>query len=255
MRSRAFWSVVIVCVCLPLAGRADDTGPLGIFHHYGYPRGPRVAPYWSYPGLTKGPTITYPTPPKYTGFFGYGLVPVDCSDKTWPNGVSFCRPPVPVYGPLPATFGDDPLVKQWRSTLAPGLVNYGWIGLYSAMPRPKHLSVHAWPTVNGTGTGPASGNPGTGATAGGCLTLSVKLPQAGAEVLVDGRATTQTGTDRTYESPPLETGRVYGYTVTARWVEGGQVVEVTKAVTGGPGEVVRVDFGAPAGAPAVAAGK
>ena len=250
MRSRVFWSAV-VCACVPLSGQAQDTGPLGIFHNYGYPKGPYVAPNWSYPGLTKGPTVTYPTPPKYTGFFGYGLVPVDCSNKTWPNGVSLCGPPVPVYGPTPATFGNDPLVKQWRSTLAPLLVNYGWVGLYSAVPRPKYLSVHAWPTVNGTGTGPAS----AGKAGGGCLTLSVKLPQAGAEVLVDGRPTTQTGTDRTYESPPLETGRTYGYTVTARWTEGGKPVEMTKSVTGGSGEVVFVDFGAPAPAPAIAAGK
>ena len=79
-------------------------------------------------------------------------------------------------------------------------------------------------------------------TAGGCLVLSVKVPQS-AEVRVDGRPTTQTGTDRTFESPPLEAGVRYTYTVTARWVERGQVVEVSREVTGTPGEVVRVDFG------------
>jgi uncharacterized protein (TIGR03000 family) len=73
--------------------------------------------------------------------------------------------------------------------------------------------------------------------------LSVKVPQSAAEVRVDGRPTTQTGTDRTFESPPLEAGKSYAYTVTARWAEHGQVFEVTKAVTGAPGEVVRVDFG------------
>jgi uncharacterized protein (TIGR03000 family) len=74
----------------------------------------------------------------------------------------------------------------------------------------------------------------------------VKVPQSVAEVLVDGKPTTQTGTDRTFESPPVAPGQSYRYTVTARWVEDGRVVEVSKDVTGAPGEVVRVDFAAPA---------
>ena len=41
----------------------------------------------------------------------------------------------------------------------------------------------------------------------------------------------------------LEAGKPFKYTVTARWVERGQGVEMSKEVTGTPGEVVRVDFG------------
>ena len=75
------------------------------------------------------------------------------------------------------------------------------------------------------------------------MLISVTVPQPAAEVFVDGKKTGQTGTDRTFESPPLEAGKMYKYTVTARWVAGGQVVETTKEVTGAAGEVVRVDFG------------
>ena len=246
MLSRAFWSVVVVAAVVPGASRAQETGPLGIFHNYGYPRGPRVAPAWGYPGLDGGPYVTYPTPPVYPGVHGYGLTRhPGHGDTSRPNGVSLHGPAAPVYGPIPATFGDDPLVREWRNTLSPRLVAYGWFGLYAASPRPKHVSVHVRPTVDGGGG--ISGAP----AAGGCLTLAVKVPHPAAEVRVDGRPTTQTGTDRTFDSPPLEAGQSYAYTVTARWVEKGQVVEVSKQVTGAAGEVVRVDF-AP---PVVAAGK
>ncbi len=247
MLSRVFWSVVVVCVFLPGESRADDTGPLGIFHHYGYSPGPRVAPPWGYPLLNGGPFITYPTPPVYPGVFGYGLIAhKGHGDTSRPNGVSLCGPPVPVYGPIPAIVSHDPLVKQWRNTLSPRLVVYGWFGPYSALPRHIPLSVSVWPTAGSVSSAPVGPLP---AKVGGCLTLSVKVPHPTAEVRVDGRPTTQTGTDRTFESPPLETGQSYAYTVTARWMEGGQVVEMTKAVTGAPGEVVRVDFATPVVAP------
>ena len=77
------------------------------------------------------------------------------------------------------------------------------------------------------------------------LVLSVKVPQPAAEVFVNGVKTAQTGTDRLYESPPLDAGKQYKYELTARWVEGGAVREVKKAVIGTPGEVVRVDFAKP----------
>ena len=99
----------------------------------------------------------------------------------------------------------------------------------------------SWPVVEGLGAEHAA--PVPAANVGGCLILSVKVPQPAAEVMVDGRKTAQTGTDRIFESPPLETGQTYKYTVTARWMERGQTVEVSKVVTGTPGEVVRVDFG------------
>ena len=75
-----------------------------------------------------------------------------------------------------------------------------------------------------------------------CLILSVKVPQPAAEVYVAGVKTAQTGTDRIFESPPLEAGKDYRYELTARWVERGAVFEKKKVATGKPGEVVRVDF-------------
>jgi uncharacterized protein (TIGR03000 family) len=73
----------------------------------------------------------------------------------------------------------------------------------------------------------------------------VKVPQPAAEVFINGKRTTQTGTERTFESPPLEAGETYKYVVTVRWVERGQVYEMSKDVSGTPGEVIRVIFDPP----------
>lgn len=252
MPRRAFWSAVM-CVSLPGVATAQRPPGEGIvFGHY--PHGPRVAPPWGYPGLSGGPYVGYPVPgtPGYPAcgyprnFFGPG----DPGGPLLSHGLSFCRPPVPTYAPLPATFNKDDLDRLWRSTLTPGLAGYGWIGIYNISPRPRPRTVSTWPTAVGPGASPTSASV-MAANAGSCLVLSVRVPESAAEVLVDGKKTQQTGTDRTFESPPLEAGKGYEYTVTARWVERGQVVEVTKVVSGAPGDVIRVDFGAPA----VATGK
>lgn len=210
----------------PRAGLVTGVG----VGNWGYPYGPRVAPAWGYPGLAGGPFVGYPFWP---GYFG------GRAGSSWSNGLSLYGPPVPVYGPIPGVFGNDDLVRQWRSTVAPGLAGYGWFGLYAASPRPKPRTVSVYPHAEGVGAAPLL-PPGA---AGAALILSVAVPQPAAEVFVDGVRTAQTGTDRTFESPPLEAGKKYAYTVTARWVEGGRVVEQSKQVTGAPGDVVRVDFG------------
>jgi uncharacterized protein (TIGR03000 family) len=247
MLSRAFWPVV-VCALLPAAGRAQEpTGPLGIFHNYGFPYGPRVAPAWNYPGIpTGGATVGYATAP---GGGTHGILGV-----FGPEGPGHFRPRVPVYEPIPQIVASKRLVRQWQTAPFPGLAGYGWHGFYKSSPRPHNLNVSAWPLVGGPPPGPSAGAGAPGGPAGkggGCLVLSVRVPQSTAMVLVDGKPTVQTGTERTFESPPLEDGQMYQYTVTARWVENGQVVEVSKAATGAPGAVVVLDFGSPA----VATGK
>jgi uncharacterized protein (TIGR03000 family) len=147
-----------------------------------------------------------------------------------------------VYGPIPGVLGNDDLVRQWRSTLPVGLQGYGWVGVYAASPRLRPNTVSVRPAVESFGTAP----PARAIAPGGCLLVSVKVPQPAAEVFVDGAKTAQTGTDRTFESPPLEAGQRYSYTVTARWIENGRAVERSIQVTGEPGEVVRADFGASA---------
>jgi uncharacterized protein (TIGR03000 family) len=153
-----------------------------------------------------------------------------------------------VYGPIPGVFGANDLNRQWRETPTLGW-GVGWFGVYGArVHRHRMRSVDVWPRVEGVpghgavATAPAATTP---AAPGGCLVLSVKVPQPAAEVYVDGVKTTQTGTDRLFESPSVAAGTDVRYEMTARWVERGAVVERKKTVTGKPGEVVRVDFGSP----------
>jgi uncharacterized protein (TIGR03000 family) len=244
------------------------TAPDGYFHS-GWPYGPRVAPPWGYPGLAGGPFVTYPWgwPGFYSGRAG----------QNWSNGLSLYGPPVPVYGPVPGILGNNDQNHVWRE--APRLgIGYGWVGVYAASPRPRPLSVSAWPVIvermpgEGCPNGPncaVPGAPGAPAPAapaeptpikpepgkggsdapvagmGTPIILSVKLPQPAAELFVGGVKTAQTGLDRIYESPPLEAGKQYRYTLTARWIENGAPREMKRAVVGTPGEVVRVDFTLP----------
>jgi uncharacterized protein (TIGR03000 family) len=221
-----------------------DAGPGKAQWHSGWPYGPRIAPPWGYPGLWGGPFVGYPWGwPGYSGRAG----------QNWSNGLSLYGPPVPVYGPVPGIIGNRDLVHQWRDVPSLG-IGYGWFGVYAASPRPRHLSVNVWPVIvesvpgagcpNGAGAGCATPAPVAAAPVppGGVLILSVKVPQPAAEVFVDGAKTVQTGTDRLFESPPLEAGKRYQYEVTARWIEGGKTRERKMAVVGTAGEVVRVDF-------------
>lgn len=284
MSVRAFGLAVAVGLGVPAVSSAQHVHLAGKTTHHGYPYGPRIAPPWSYPGLPGGPFVTYAPPYRATPFynpfsaynqlgpnvgvatgigppFGYGYGGIGYGyghpgffnysgriGNQWSNGLSLYGPPVPVYGPIPGTFGNSDVVRNWQAH--PGIA-YSWIGLYAASPRPRHPNVSVYPTVERVGPAPVyiEGTPAApAARPTGCLILSVKVPQPTAEVTVDGKKTAQTGTDRIFESPPLEAGQPYKYTVTARWVEGGRPVEVTREVTGAPGEVVRVDFTAlPAG--------
>lgn len=245
--SRVLPSMLFVAVFLPDRAQAQvalgigvGAGPGWYGGGYGPYRGGKYGPYppsyWNYPGLAGGPYLTSAYPfygwPGYRGAFG----------SFWTNGLSLYGPPVPVYGPIPGVLGNDDFVRQWhaRPTLGLGMGYYGWVGPFRASPRPTPLSVNVWPSIEAV-PGPALLDEAK-ATPGACLHISVKVPQPAAEVFVDGVKTGQTGTDRLFESPPLEAGKDYAYELTARWVERGVTVERKKVVTGKPGEVVRVDL-------------
>jgi uncharacterized protein (TIGR03000 family) len=74
--------------------------------------------------------------------------------------------------------------------------------------------------------------------------LRVRVP-TDAEVWVSGEATTQRGDMRRFITPPLEAGRNQGYTLRARWTEGGKAVERSEDVRVHPGDRLTVDFLAP----------
>ena len=230
MRSRAFWTVLVVCACAPGAARAQPVSGSRFLPPYPSAGGP-------YDRYSYG---RYPEPMAPPGFaaFPFFYVP----RGFWPNGLSLYGAPVPAPGAVPGVFGNYDLVRQWRAFPLYGIGAYGTLGIYAPGPRVRIPYTPPLPVVEGLPPGRAAPLP-AGAKAGGAVILSVKVPQPAAEVLVNGKRTTQTGTDRIFESPPLDADETYTYVVTARWVERGQVVEVSRQVKGTPGEVVRVDFG------------
>ncbi|HJZ56814.1 MAG TPA: TIGR03000 domain-containing protein [Gemmataceae bacterium] len=239
-------SIIVVCMFVPSRGIAQ---PLHVGGGIGYPGFGPGYPAWGYPGLPPGgPFLGYAYPYSYPWYRG-------AVGATWTNGLHLNGPPVPVYGPLPGVFGASDLNEQWRAHPSLGW-GVGWVGVYSASPRPRPTTVNVWAPNDPRGNPGkhakvypggivVEGVPGPStppAQPGGSLVLSVRVPQPAAEVFVDGMKMTQSGTDRLYESPPLEAGKEYQYELTARWVQGGVSVEQKKVVTGKPGEVVRVDF-------------
>ena len=224
MRSRAAAAALLLLV----------PGSAAAWPHKGdYPPPPAD---WGYYNLGGGPYLTtcYPFAgyPGYRGAFG----------GFWAHGAGPHRPAVPVYAPLPDTFENpDHTHLPNRRTVGFGLGTSGWVGPFRASPRHLPVTVSVRPAHGGPSAGPAPA-----AACATCLTVRVTVP-AGAELLVDGVKTAQTGAARVFESPPVEAGRDVRYALVARWTENGAAVERTRTVTGKPGETVRVDFTAAGG--------
>jgi len=71
--------------------------------------------------------------------------------------------------------------------------------------------------------------------------IDVKVP-SDAEVWFNGVRTQQRGSDREFESPPLQPDRRYSYDIRARWREDGRTVDRTKTIRVAPGERRTVNF-------------
>jgi len=65
---------------------------------------------------------------------------------------------------------------------------------------------------------------------------------ADATVWLEGKETSQKGTDRLFVSPALAPGQDYIYDVHARWTENGREVDQTRSVRVRAGSKVKVDF-------------
>jgi uncharacterized protein (TIGR03000 family) len=107
--------------------------------------------------------------------------------------------------------------------------------------QPSGSSTGAAPGIV-SGTAPGASAHTSGYTpAGNTVNLMIRVPDANAEVLIDGQATQTRGTERQFVSPPLESGK-YSYKVTARWKEGDQQQEKSREVQVQPGDFKNVDF-------------
>ena len=72
-------------------------------------------------------------------------------------------------------------------------------------------------------------------------TVTVLVPRADAKVWFDGAPTSQTGMERRFYTPALDSG-TYTYTVRARWMENGQPMERERRVNVQPGQSTTVSF-------------
>jgi len=79
-------------------------------------------------------------------------------------------------------------------------------------------------------------------------TVMVMVPNANAQVWFDNAPTSQQGMERSYYTPPLDSG-TYTYTIRARWTENGQPVERERRVTVQAGQRAMVDFRTGSGEP------
>jgi uncharacterized protein (TIGR03000 family) len=72
--------------------------------------------------------------------------------------------------------------------------------------------------------------------------VMVRVPASDAQVWFDDHRTQQTGTQRNFDSPSLESG-TYSYKIRAKWRQDGKDKEQTRTVRVQPGQRVTVDFG------------
>jgi uncharacterized protein (TIGR03000 family) len=79
--------------------------------------------------------------------------------------------------------------------------------------------------------------------------LVVRLPAA-AKLTIGSSATSQTGTERVFLSPPLPSGRIFTYTVKAAWTENGKQQTVVREATVRAGERTVVELTKPDSEPA-----
>ncbi|MCI0378044.1 MAG: TIGR03000 domain-containing protein [Gemmataceae bacterium] len=81
--------------------------------------------------------------------------------------------------------------------------------------------------------------------AGNYCRVLVRLPDPDAEVWLEGNKTNSRGMTRVYETPELEPGSSYSYTIRASWVQNGRPVTEERRVSLTAGRTVVADFNQP----------
>jgi uncharacterized protein (TIGR03000 family) len=146
----------------------------------------------------------------------------------------------------------------YNAPAAAGYTYYGGSPYYSSGGAPGYLSAgsayYAPTYVYGTPTYLPPGylyggsfSPGATAAYYGepaqndAAVIDLRVP-AGAVVQFDGKATSQTGTERRFVSPPLKAGQDYTYDVGVQWQEGGRNMERHRTIDVRAGKRVNLDF-------------
>jgi uncharacterized protein (TIGR03000 family) len=75
--------------------------------------------------------------------------------------------------------------------------------------------------------------------------ITVHVPDPDAVLWFNGVQTTQRGTERLFESPGLEPGRAFAYTIRAHWMANGQEVEQSRRIEVHAGDRLTAEFPVP----------
>jgi uncharacterized protein (TIGR03000 family) len=202
------WLVAALCVLglAELAGAGPFNSGIGSAMYYG--------PYTGGHGYSYNVAYSY----------GFAFSPAD----TWRRD-----PLAYPAGVYPYPLGPYPPRRYLFPTAYPGYYapTYGSYPTAVLSPVPQELQ----PAT------PLALLPVPGNTAGQSATIRVTVP-ASADVWFGLQKTAQTGTERTFQSPPVPPGRNFVYSVRAKWVEGGKEIEQFQAVTVRAGTVSDVRF-------------
>ena len=140
-------------------------------------------------------------------------------------------------GPASAAFNYNGYIDPWTGRAGNGAYDtFPRLSNYTTFPRswaPSRSDAPIWNSYpqQTARTGPAQ-----------AASVQVRVP-ANAEIWFDNLKTSQTGTLRTFASPPLETGKTFIYAVHVRWTDSsGKVIDLTKKVEVRAGELSSADF-------------
>lgn len=223
-------------------------GPGPAWHHWNN-RGPGFG--WSYYGVDAGPYIGLPPSRVWPGYWpGWWYGPPSASGSMWTNGLSLYGPPIPTYGPIPGSFAGSDASKRFFTNPPPVnavWVGLGWPGYRGAWPRRgKNPTVSVWPTGGGSSVTIVEAPLAVNAEGAPCLKMVVRVPNEAADLWIEQTETKLRGVERTFESPPLESGKHYKYEFVAKWTENGVQKAESRSVTGIAGQTISIDFTKPA---------
>jgi len=114
---------------------------------------------------------------------------------------------------------------------------HGCCGCYGHV----HVPVYSCCGYAPAGGGHAGHGKRAAAESSNAATVVVTLP-ADAKLTIDGNATTSTSSTRTFETPALDAGKTYSYTLEATYQKDGKAVVVNKKITIEAGKTTNVDL-------------
>jgi uncharacterized protein (TIGR03000 family) len=189
-------------------------------------------------GVGFWPGISYPVGPNYYPSY-YRPVPTFLPPTSISSITPYSEtPPTPIYYGAASFMPSYPYASYPTAgiSLAPGVGLRGASDVTSAA-----YTSPAYPVQSPSYTTVYPVSPRIATTADNTARVEVYVP-ADAELWFEGHKTAQTGTDRFFRSPELQTGQDYVYDVQAHWVADGKAVDQTRKVTVHAGDRVVVDF-------------